>query len=183
LSERTLDAAVRELYASGLSVEQQILVAEIVRLAAFEEAAAAQRKKERERKRVYRERVPGLSQDKRKEPKENNILNKPQGGSRGDLSQDNLENQFAEFWAAYPRKVAKGAARKAYRNALRRASHAEIMAGLKQYKPDPKFIAHPSSWLNADRWLDEAEKVVSFRPSGPKRTWAEIKAERENQTV
>jgi hypothetical protein len=33
--------------------------------------------------------------------------------------------------------------------------------------------------LNADRWLDEGQKVVDF--SGPKRSWAEQKAEREGK--
>ena len=86
---------------------------------------------------------------------------------------------FEEFWAVYPRKVAKGAARKAYRNALNRATVEEILAGAKRYsasKPEPQFTAHPATWLNADRWLDET-KIVNFRNPTP-RTWAEIKAEK-----
>jgi hypothetical protein len=91
------------------------------------------------------------------------------------------EPLFDEFWGVYPLKVGKGAARKAYRHALDRGGDAEILAGAKRYaasKPDPKFTAHASTWLNADRWLDET-KPVHFRIPAPK-TWAEIKAEREN---
>jgi hypothetical protein len=81
------------------------------------------------------------------------------------------EPLFEGFWVVYPRKIGKGAARKAYRHALKRASHAEILAGAKAYaasKPDPKFTAHATTWLNADRWLDEPERktqtsVVGFR--------------------
>jgi hypothetical protein len=68
------------------------------------------------------------------------------------------ENLFLEFWEVYPRKVARGDAQKAYLKALSRASHAEILAGAKRYKPDPKFTKHPATWLNADCWLDEAPK-------------------------
>jgi hypothetical protein len=85
------------------------------------------------------------------------------------------EPLFEGFWAAYPKKVGKGAARKAYRNALKRAFYDEILAGAKAYaasKPDPQFTAHASTWLNADRWLDEPERkpsanVVGFRKELP----------------
>lgn len=163
--ERTLIAVVSDLVKTGLTVEQQILVNELALVVADLQRAATQRRRERERKRVYRERVsndvPGQSQDKRKEPKENNILSNPKGGSRGELSRD-TEPLFEAFWSAYPRKVAKGAAKKAYRHALTRASHEEILAGAKRYaasKPDPKFTKHPASWLNADCWLDEEPKT------------------------
>jgi uncharacterized protein YdaU (DUF1376 family) len=77
------------------------------------------------------------------------------------------ENLFLEFWEAYPRKVAKGDALKAYLKALSRASHAEIVAGAKRYKPDPKFTKHPATWLNADCWLDEVPKTNGTVAHGP----------------
>lgn len=69
---------------------------------------------------------------------------------------------FNEFWAAYPRKVGKGQARKAYAKALRIASHDDIMFGLSQQRPsmeakEPQFIPHASTWLNGERWDDEPE--------------------------
>jgi hypothetical protein len=87
---------------------------------------------------------------------------------------------FEEFWKVYPRKVGKGEARKAWIGAIKRATPEEIIAGAKRYaatKPDPEYTKHPGPWLNADRWLDEGSKVIEF--AGPRRTWAEIKAERE----
>jgi len=166
-------------------VEQQILVSELVALVRLSQDNEARKRKERTRKSVYRERisktVPGQSQDKRKEPKEKYIY-KPQGGSRGDLSPDILANQFSEFWDAYPRKVAKGDARKAYRNALKRATHAEILAGVKRYaasKPDPKFTKHPASWLNADCWLDEDSKKSPTVTQGP---WKPFKPSQQDPT-
>jgi hypothetical protein len=92
------------------------------------------------------------------------------------------EPLFEEFWGVFPRKVGKGAARKAYVKALVRATHAEILVGAKRYaasKPDPDYTKHPTTWLNADCWLDEEGKVISFRAStGPQRSYAEIKAAR-----
>jgi hypothetical protein len=94
------------------------------------------------------------------------------------------EPLFEGFWAVYPKKVGKGAARKAYRNALKRASHVEILAGAKAYaasKPDPQYTAHASTWLNADRWLDEPErKLGNVLYCGP---WKEVKPEPEGPKV
>jgi hypothetical protein len=67
--------------------------------------------------------------------------------------------QFARFWAAYPRKAAKGAARRAWSRAVLRAEPEIIVEGASRYAKDPNredaFTAHPATWLNADRWEDE----------------------------
>lgn len=75
---------------------------------------------------------------------------------------------FDEFWTAYPRKVGKDAALKAYAAAIRRAGGhdppGEILAGLIRAKPgwtDPQFIPHPATWLNQGRWQDEAPPIPS----------------------
>lgn len=72
---------------------------------------------------------------------------------------------FAEFWEAYPRKIAKGAAMKAF--AKLRADDALLASILKavaaarnsdQWKADGgKWIPHPATWLNGRRWEDEIE--------------------------
>jgi hypothetical protein len=72
-------------------------------------------------------------------------------------------DQFDEFWDAYPKKVGKGQAVKAYKSALKKTDHDTIMLGLKEYLnfikgKDPAFIAHPSTWLNGERWGDELEQ-------------------------
>lgn len=69
---------------------------------------------------------------------------------------------FDVFWAAYPRKVGKAAARKAWPKAFRAAGHdlQLILDGLEAYKAVPRdaqFTAHPSTWLNGERWNDEPE--------------------------
>jgi hypothetical protein len=65
---------------------------------------------------------------------------------------------FELFWASYPRKVGKPGAKKAFLKAIKRASVAEIGAGLKAWKAswtDPDFIPHPQTWLNRDGWNDQ----------------------------
>lgn len=76
---------------------------------------------------------------------------------------------FEEFYAAYPRKVGKPAAKKAYRAALKaKAKHPEIMAGLDRYlatRPDPKYIPYPATFLNQERWKDHPDAVRPAKES------------------
>jgi hypothetical protein len=68
---------------------------------------------------------------------------------------------FEQFYQAYPRHVGKADALKVW---LKLAPSAEligeIMSGVHWYAEsvkdtDPKYVKHPSSWLNARRWEDE----------------------------
>ena len=77
-------------------------------------------------------------------------------------SDDAISKSFAEFWTAYPRKVARAAAEKAYRRVSRDglASEARLIAGARRYAAerlgqDQKFTKHPATWLNAGCWDDE----------------------------
>lgn len=67
---------------------------------------------------------------------------------------------FDEFWNAYPRKLDKGKAFRAFRSALKRATFEDILAGVIAYRNDPKrnpdFTKYPASWLNADSWENAA---------------------------
>lgn len=78
---------------------------------------------------------------------------------REPLSNSDVSDLFDEFWKEYPRKSDKRAALKAFRSALTRADFEEILTGTIQYAndpnlPEPKFIKHPATWLNADAWLN-----------------------------
>jgi len=65
---------------------------------------------------------------------------------------------FEEFWKTYPRKEAKGTARRAWLKAVRVAAPDLIVAGALRYNEDPNrdpaFTAHAATWLNGERWLD-----------------------------
>lgn len=70
---------------------------------------------------------------------------------------------WLRFWADYPRKTAKADARKAFTKAWKKLPpHEEegiIVGGLERAKAgweDAQFIPHAATWLNGERWTDEA---------------------------
>jgi len=76
---------------------------------------------------------------------------------------------FSRFWSLYPRKAAKGSARRAWSKAVRVAEVEEILEGAARYAADPNrdpaFTAHPATWLNGERWLDPALPSKETRSS------------------
>ena len=65
---------------------------------------------------------------------------------------------FDTFWKEYPNKIWKPNALKKYKD----KHHTEIMEGLSTWKEyweeaetEQRFIPHPSTWLNQERWKDE----------------------------
>lgn len=86
----------------------------------------------------------------------------------------NLEADFERWWAAYPRKVGKGAARKAYLIARKKTAEAVLIDALcRDWPDDEKFIPHPATWLNGERWLDGAGAALPLTPGGPAATPAD----------
>lgn len=77
---------------------------------------------------------------------------------------------FEAFWAAYPRKVSKDAARRAFGKASRRTDAALIVAAVRAYPFDlsrPQYIPHPATWLNGGRWEDDPAAVNGPRNVRP----------------
>lgn len=70
------------------------------------------------------------------------------------------EKLFEEFWNAYPKKVDKAKAFRAFKSALGRASFEDILAGVIAYRNDPKrnpdYTKYPATWLNGDAWENAA---------------------------
>ena len=66
---------------------------------------------------------------------------------------------FDPWWSAYPRKVGKTAAHKAYLRSLRSVSALVLLEAAERYRDDPnrdpEFTAHPATWLNRGSWDDE----------------------------
>ena len=82
-----------------------------------------------------------------------------------------IEKDFEEVWAAYPKKQGKEAAKKAYIKARKEGtSHLEIVAGLTQYRmfinannTSEKYIKHGSTWFNQKCWQDDYS--ISKKPA------------------
>ena len=76
---------------------------------------------------------------------------------------DMVETDFELFWDYYPRKVAKGNARKAFKKAVKKVDAALILFMVGGYaesvkNKDLKFIPHPATWLNGERWADQLDQ-------------------------
>lgn len=83
---------------------------------------------------------------------------KPKRSARAELSDDDPD--WAAFWAAYPRREGKGAARRSWVKALEKAAASEIIAAAVAYAErrrgqDRQYTAHPTTWLNQERWTDQ----------------------------
>jgi len=73
---------------------------------------------------------------------------------------------FDEFWSAYPWRVGKVAAKRAWeRSKKSRPELSVVLAAVATYRESDQvrrgYVAHPATWLNQGRWDDE---------SGPART-------------
>jgi hypothetical protein len=77
-----------------------------------------------------------------------------------ELNNAQDKDLFEEFWNAYPKKLDKAKAFRAFRAALKRATFEDILAGVIAYRNDPKrnpdFTKYPATWLNADSWENAA---------------------------
>ena len=71
---------------------------------------------------------------------------------------------FDEFWAVFPRKVGKDAARRAFaKRRFTREQVSRVMASVEEHKTwaqwqeaGGRYIPHPATFLNQARWLDVA---------------------------
>ena len=75
-------------------------------------------------------------------------------------------DDFQEFWKEYPRKVGKGKAWESWQKLNPPLDKClEVVKAFKESDEwaDPKFIPHPTTWLNQRRWDDELPEVSSGR--------------------
>lgn len=78
---------------------------------------------------------------------------------KNSLRSSRADDDFEAFWKAYPRKVGKGAARKSWDRAKTLSYPDAIIAAVMRQTFDhrERFIPHPATWLNQERWLDEGQ--------------------------
>lgn len=69
---------------------------------------------------------------------------------------------FAEFWSAYPKKIGKGAAEKAWKK--NKPPVQKVLDAIEQQKSSPQwtkdkgqFIPNPATWINQSRWEDSVQ--------------------------
>ena len=85
-----------------------------------------------------------------------------------------LQLRFESFWKAYPKKVGKGAAEKAFAKAKpddtlteKMLSAVEAAKRSSQWRKDGgQYIPNPATWLNQKRWDDELpEEAQMMQPT------------------
>ena len=76
-------------------------------------------------------------------------------------------DDFDEFWKAYPKKVGKDAARKAWEKVNPRLD--DVMHALswqvqspQWFKNSGQYIPNPSTYINQGRWQDEPTQTIGF---------------------
>jgi hypothetical protein len=80
-----------------------------------------------------------------------------------EVSDDYPEGYQEAFWKLYPRKIGRKAAFLKLKTIRKtgEVTFARLMAGVKKIPMgEPKFIPHPTTWLNQGRWDDEDQQNV-----------------------
>ena len=88
----------------------------------------------------------------------------PEGSSQPRAAAEQLT--FELWWRAYPHRVCKGQARRAWVAALRKAPFQQLMDGVAGYvahKPPDIPWCNPATWLNGERWQDEWQSGAANR--------------------
>lgn len=83
---------------------------------------------------------------------------------------------FAEFWKAYPRREGIAKAREAFTKAVDNGATPEVLVSAAsryasyhaRVKTERGYIAHPTTWLNQERWEDDyGDQPGSDEPPAP----------------
>ena len=103
---------------------------------------------------------------------------------RAVVAAPRVDDEFVEWYAAYPRKTARKAAERAYKAARRSgATQDELLAGLERSKRSwavegrsKDKLPYPATWLNQGRWEDEetTRADVVERPVNRQETFMDV---------
>ena len=92
-----------------------------------------------------------------------------------------VDEDFKVFWSAWPKKVKKKDAVRAFKKIHGNVSLDTIIKAVEQHKKgeqwkkdDGQFIPHPATWLNGDQWEDELVTHSHEQPSKYDGDWTKI---------
>lgn len=192
LTPKGTTARVRALLAEGLVTDDgdALVLKSWERIQEALDTEAERRRRDRERK--QRDRDAKKSADTSKEssadapqnirPENPRIEVEVEGEKEQHLRSADADPAFDAFWLAYPRKVGKGQARKAWSKALRAAPAETITTAAAAFSAqpgrDPQFTPHPATWLNGERWLDEPTQLRAVASGERIRTVEQMRGRR-----
>ena len=89
-----------------------------------------------------------------------------------------IDPAFDAFWAVYPKKTGKEAARKAFKK-IPKSAHSLLVPAVEAQKKsrqwmeeNGRFIPNPATWLNQGRWEDEVQTSgVNYNYDTAHETW------------
>lgn len=167
----SIAALIRRMSSAGASPEAIAIAVEAIEAEQQKQTASRAKAAERKARQRAKERdshatVTGQERDtvspkKETSPTPPKEKTTPSTISEANASSISLETEFEQqFWPAYPRRVGKGQALKAFRSARKQADLETILTGVRRYAADrqgenPEYTKHASTWLNGQRWLDE----------------------------
>lgn len=178
----SISALIRDMAAAGAPAEAIAVAVEAIEQALSRVDPRIERKRARDAARMAEKRdVARQSRDSGATVAETVPLSRPLSPqtplspthSPPDISTRAKAIDFDGFWVAYPRKVGKDAARKAYASAVKRIDGPDppglLIGALERVKAtwdDAQFIPHPATWLNQGRWQDEPETALPRKAQG-----------------
>jgi len=79
---------------------------------------------------------------------------------------------FEDFWRAYPKKIARADAMRAFAMVVQQATPSEIIRGAIRYAAerkgeDPRYTKNPATWLNKGCWKDPSPPFHALPRAGP----------------
>lgn len=99
----------------------------------------------------------------------NNQLSNTKENTKRKSDDDEL---FAEFWKAYPKKVGKETARRAFSRLKAKEKNVDMLIQAiniqkqsRQWR-DPQYIPYPATWLNGKRWQDVLSETTGTITTG-----------------
>jgi hypothetical protein len=100
---------------------------------------------------------------------------------------------FEDFWALYPKKIARGDAKRAWSKigSYDKEAIIRILKNGYRFARDRQFIPYPATWLRAERWMDEQEPddleleqvKLAARIKADKAFWHSQEGARQSETL
>jgi hypothetical protein len=122
---------------------------------------------------VKQKATPKRVESECKERLPNPSLPNPSEPDRTKPKEQDARTDFDQFWEAYPKKIGKKAAERAWKQAKDRPLLVDLLQVLEiakqseQWrKENGQFIPNPSTWLNQGRWAD-VYKIEGLSPPKP----------------
>ena len=118
-----------------------------------------------EESREEKEEIPHTPLEVKEESKEEDIYN-----ARAGATDKEIEAEFEEIWARYPKKAGKKDALRHYKAARKRGvAFDEILNGVRKYSEsvagrDERYILNGSTWFCGNRWEDDIHPAARTGP-------------------